>query len=241
MTKKLIKIILAAMAISVAMTFLAVIVVKGLIGLLVSVELIDTSVSPEGRWKIKVYATDVGAMGSPGGFAKVLDLKGKVPTHEIVLGDVYRQKGSTIHWKDANNVNIHGIKTNVLTGFVYEEKSVSPNRRWKVEVYYVSPVDRPHYYAVEATDLKKQTPLRKIKITEDKIRDFGIGWKNNNIINIYGVVIDLRKAGRGAQQGIVADKRTPDVLTFKELFTKSETWDMAKATLFWLFRAIVFN
>lgn len=78
-------------------------------------ELSATSVSPGGRWKVKVYYIEPGggATSTPeGGRAEVVDLKNKVQTRNIYFGEPIKQ---SIRWEDSNTIVLNGHKIDVRT------------------------------------------------------------------------------------------------------------------------------
>lgn len=165
-------------------------------------KLTETFVSPEGKWKVRLYDIELGAMASDIHYARVTDLKGKIPPRDIPISAQLFKK-QRIHWINADVVDIYGAETNVRTAEVLEDISVSPTGRWKVKIYYYPITNgrrswdgasvKYFYYAVIA-DLKGKAPIHKVNFDESKIRSGTVRWKSANVIDVYGFVIDARPA-----------------------------------------------
>lgn len=157
-------------------------------------KLLATSVSPQRKWKVKIYYIASGAYASDRYYAEVTDLRGKIPKHEIDLHTSTYYDGN-FRWKSANTVVIGGQETNVLTGTVLHWTSVSPDGRWKVKVYDRFPIKRRYGYTyAKVIDQTGKKPPRDIILNQDKIDPgYQVRWKNANIINIYGQEVDVTK------------------------------------------------
>ena len=146
----------------------------------VSNELLGKSVPPNGRWKIEIYVSDAGAMASSNYYAKVIDQK-RDATREIGL-DGSKFVKEQIRWRSDDVVSVFGYVINVRSGTSFVEKSISPDGKWRIKVYDISPRGQGFVsrYA-EFVDLKTDQPTRKIVLEQDKILGDNISWKSANL------------------------------------------------------------
>ncbi len=86
--------------------------------------LLGTSVSPGGRWRVKVY--DIFPIGQRYGstYAEFVDLKTDLPPREIIL-EKDQILGYYIRWKSANEVNIYGQVVDVRERDQWRQKDHS--------------------------------------------------------------------------------------------------------------------
>jgi len=86
-------------------------------------ELVKTSISPEGRWKVRLYYWN-GVMDD-GHRADVIDLKGKVPTRNIYRAVEDSEVEKRIQWKNSNTVILNGHQIDVRKN--YDLFNLPPN------------------------------------------------------------------------------------------------------------------
>ncbi len=77
-------------------------------------ELTARSVSPNGRWEVRLYYLDPGAAATAGERAEVVDLTGKRPTRNIYF-EVGADRIKEIRWKGENTVVLNGREIDVRT------------------------------------------------------------------------------------------------------------------------------
>jgi len=155
---------------------------------------LKTSISPDGRWRVKICRTPIVSwpIDEYYYYAKVTDLKGRVPTHPVSL-ESSEFKTNRIRWRSTYTVEIFGEVFDIRTGSSQlEETTVSPDGRWRVSVYHIEPGGILDPVYAKVTDSRGRVPTRNIELSGDSFLEDKIFWKNANTINIFGEVVDLR-------------------------------------------------
>lgn len=73
-------------------------------------ELVESSVSPDHRWKVRVFYLNPGAAASAAARADVVDLENEDRRRDIYLGDPPK---SPLRWVDNRTVQVDGIVLDV--------------------------------------------------------------------------------------------------------------------------------
>jgi len=95
--------------------------------------IVETSVSPGGRWRIDVYYIDTGAgaFASGDGRAEVIDLTGDKAARTVYYGEPV---GRLVRWRDANTVVLDGHAIDVRTQAYPARRSVGETFGWLLHV-----------------------------------------------------------------------------------------------------------
>jgi len=104
--------------------------------------------------------------------------------------------------------------------------TVSPGGRWKTKIYYIDPgaMASATYYT-RTTDLKDRMPRRDVPFGGDQMRNERITWKNPEIVDVYGVEVNVKTSTVKREKSISPNGRWRVQFYYYPVTNGRRSWD----------------